>query len=46
MAPSKLRKAIGAVKDKTSIGLAKVGSSASLADLDNTPPMSGTFEKY
>ncbi|KAF5951925.1 hypothetical protein HYC85_009869 [Camellia sinensis] len=34
MAPSKLRKAIGAVKDKTSIGLAKVGSSASLADLD------------
>lgn len=34
MAPSKLRKAIGAVKDRTSIGLAKVGSSASLADLD------------
>ncbi|CAL5358388.1 unnamed protein product [Camellia sinensis] len=32
--PSKLRKAIGAVKDKTSIGLAKVGASASLSDLD------------
>ncbi|CAL0306121.1 unnamed protein product [Lupinus luteus] len=34
MAPSKLRKAIEAVKDQTSIGLAKVGSKASLADLD------------
>ncbi|MED6119565.1 hypothetical protein PIB30_012752 [Stylosanthes scabra] len=34
MAPSSLRKAIGAVKDSTSIGLAKVGSSTSLADLD------------
>ncbi|GFY90160.1 ENTH/ANTH/VHS superfamily protein [Actinidia rufa] len=34
MAPSKLRKAIGAVKDQTSIGLAKVGSSASLSDLE------------
>ncbi|XP_027158802.1 putative clathrin assembly protein At1g03050 [Coffea eugenioides] len=34
MAPSKLRKAIGAVKDQTSISLAKVGSSASLSDLD------------
>ncbi|XP_058216076.1 putative clathrin assembly protein At1g03050 [Rhododendron vialii] len=34
MAPSKFRKAIGAVKDQTSIGLAKVGSSASLSDLD------------
>jgi hypothetical protein len=34
MAPSTIRKAIGAVKDTTSIGLAKVGSSASLADLD------------
>ncbi|KAL9225535.1 hypothetical protein vseg_001444 [Gypsophila vaccaria] len=29
-----LRRAIGAVKDQTSIGLAKVGSSNSLADLD------------
>lgn len=34
MAPSKIRRALGAVKDQTSIGLAKVGSSASLADLD------------
>ncbi|KAJ8442222.1 hypothetical protein Cgig2_005162 [Carnegiea gigantea] len=29
-----LRRAIGAVKDKTSIGLAKVGSTGSLADLE------------
>jgi hypothetical protein len=34
MGPSKMRRALGAVKDKTSIGLAKVGGSASLADLD------------
>lgn len=35
MAPSKLRQALGAVKDHTSIGLAKVGSGGSLeADLD------------
>ncbi|CAL4900870.1 unnamed protein product [Urochloa decumbens] len=35
MAPSKLRQALGAVKDQTSIGLAKVGSGGSLAaDLD------------
>ncbi|XP_042472619.1 putative clathrin assembly protein At1g03050 [Zingiber officinale] len=34
MSPSKLRKAIGAVKDKTSIGLAKVSNSTSLSDLD------------
>ncbi|XP_062175924.1 putative clathrin assembly protein At1g03050 [Alnus glutinosa] len=34
MGPSKIRRALGAVKDKTSIGLAKVGGSASLADLD------------
>jgi hypothetical protein len=31
MAPSKLRKALGAVKDQTSIGLAKVGSGSSAA---------------
>ncbi|KAJ1263004.1 hypothetical protein BS78_09G151000 [Paspalum vaginatum] len=31
MAPSKLRQALGAVKDQTSIGLAKVGSGGSLA---------------
>ncbi|KDP37487.1 hypothetical protein JCGZ_05926 [Jatropha curcas] len=34
MAPSKIRRALGAVKDQTSIGLAKVGNSASLSDLD------------
>ncbi|CAL4893670.1 unnamed protein product [Urochloa decumbens] len=35
MAPSKLLQALGAVKDQTSIGLAKVGSGGSLAaDLD------------
>ncbi|KAK3414198.1 hypothetical protein EUGRSUZ_I02696 [Eucalyptus grandis] len=34
MAPSKIRRALGAVKDQTSIGLAKVGSSSSLSDLD------------
>lgn len=33
MAPGSLRRAIGAVKDQTSIGLAKVGNSTSLADL-------------
>ncbi|XP_037435880.1 putative clathrin assembly protein At1g03050 [Triticum dicoccoides] len=31
MAPSKLRKALGAVKDKTSIGLAKVGGGSGFA---------------
>lgn len=34
MAPSKLRKAIGAVKDQTTISLAKVGGSNSLSDLE------------
>lgn len=34
MGQGKIRRALGAVKDKTSIGLAKVGSSASLADLE------------
>ncbi|KAF8779452.1 hypothetical protein HU200_002726 [Digitaria exilis] len=35
MAPSKLRQALGAVKDQTSIGLAKVGSAGTVeADLD------------
>ncbi|RWR92810.1 ANTH domain-containing protein [Cinnamomum micranthum f. kanehirae] len=34
MAPSKLRKAIGAVKDKTSISLAKVTSTTTISDLD------------
>ncbi|KAK8668844.1 hypothetical protein V6N13_106290 [Hibiscus sabdariffa] len=34
MAPGKLKKAIGRVKDKTRIGLAKVGGNNSLSDLD------------
>lgn len=34
MAPSKIRKALGAVKDQTSIGLAKVSNSATLAELE------------
>ncbi|KAJ7968148.1 AP180 N-terminal domain containing protein [Quillaja saponaria] len=34
MAPGTIRRALGAVKDQTSIGLAKVGSSTSLSDLD------------
>ncbi|KAL3620908.1 hypothetical protein CASFOL_035820 [Castilleja foliolosa] len=46
MAPSKLRKAIGAVKDHTSIGLAKVSSSNSLADLDVAIVKSTRHEEY
>ncbi|EPS66087.1 hypothetical protein M569_08691, partial [Genlisea aurea] len=46
MGPSKLRQAIGAVKDKTSIGLAKVGSSASLADLDVAIVKATRHEEY
>ncbi|KAK4747605.1 hypothetical protein SAY87_014191 [Trapa incisa] len=34
MAPSRLRRAIGAVKDRTSISLAMVGNSSSLSELD------------
>ncbi|RZC62596.1 hypothetical protein C5167_024373 [Papaver somniferum] len=34
MAPSKIRKAFGAVKDRTSIGLAKISSSNSISDLE------------
>lgn len=34
MGSSKIRRALGAVKDQTSIGLAKVSTSASLSDLD------------
>ncbi|KAJ0969439.1 hypothetical protein J5N97_022316 [Dioscorea zingiberensis] len=34
MAQSTIRRALGAVKDQTSISLAKVGNSASLSDLD------------
>jgi len=46
MAPSKLRKAIGAVKDQTSISLAKVGSSASLSDLDVAIVKATRHEEY
>ncbi|KZV38033.1 hypothetical protein F511_13287 [Dorcoceras hygrometricum] len=46
MAPSKIRKAIGAVKDRTSIGLAKVGSTASLSDLDVAIVKATRHEEY
>ncbi|KAL6964323.1 hypothetical protein U1Q18_035379 [Sarracenia purpurea var. burkii] len=46
MAPSKFRKAIGAVKDKTSIGLAKVGSSACLSDIDVAIVKATRHEEY
>ncbi|KAK4491229.1 hypothetical protein RD792_001962 [Penstemon davidsonii] len=45
MAPSKLRKAIGAVKDKTSIGLAKVGSK-SITELDVAIVKATRHEEY
>ncbi|KAK9735192.1 hypothetical protein RND81_04G189600 [Saponaria officinalis] len=41
-----LRRAIGAVKDQTSIGLAKVGSSNSLADLDVAIVKATRHEEY
>ncbi|XP_023530184.1 putative clathrin assembly protein At1g03050 [Cucurbita pepo subsp. pepo] len=46
MAPSKIRKALGAVKDKTSIGLAKVGNSASLSDLEVAIVKATRHEEY
>lgn len=46
MAPSKIRRALGAVKDQTSIGLAKVGSSASLSDLDVAIVKATRHEEY
>ncbi|KAL1534304.1 putative clathrin assembly protein [Salvia divinorum] len=46
MGQSKLRKAIGAVKDQTSIGLAKVGNSASLSDLDVAIVKATRHEEY
>lgn len=46
MAPSKFRRAIGAVKDKTSIGLAKVGNSDSLSDLDVAIVKATRHEEY
>lgn len=46
MGPSKIRKALGAVKDKTSIGLAKVGSSNSLSDLEVAIVKATRHEEY
>lgn len=47
MAPSKLRKAIGAVKDQTSISLAKVGGgSDSLSDLEVAIVKATSHEDY
>ncbi|XP_058089749.1 putative clathrin assembly protein At1g03050 [Magnolia sinica] len=46
MGPSKIRKALGAVKDKTSIGLAKVGSSNSIADLEVAIVKATRHEEY
>lgn len=46
MAPSKFKRAIGAVKDQTSIGIAKVGSSASLADLEVAIVKATRHEEY
>ena len=46
MAPSKLKKAIGAVKDRTSISLAKVGTSNSLSDLEVAILKATRHEEY
>ncbi|XP_057975994.1 putative clathrin assembly protein At1g03050 [Malania oleifera] len=46
MAPSKIRRALGAVKDRTSIGLAKVGGSASQSDLDVAIVKATRHEEY
>lgn len=46
MAPSKLRKAIGAVKDRTSIGLARVHSSDSISDIDVAIVKATRHEEY
>ncbi|XP_019169759.1 PREDICTED: putative clathrin assembly protein At1g03050 [Ipomoea nil] len=46
MAPSKLRKAIGAVKDQTSISLAKVSGSASISDLEVAIVKATRHEEY
>ncbi|KAF5206731.1 hypothetical protein FRX31_003682 [Thalictrum thalictroides] len=46
MAPSKLRKAIGAVKDRTSISLAKVSNSHYFADLDVAILKATRHEEY
>lgn len=46
MPPSKLKKAIGAVKDTTSISLAKVGSSNSISDLEVAILKATRHEEY
>ncbi|KAL4308524.1 hypothetical protein GQ457_01G001180 [Hibiscus cannabinus] len=46
MAPSKLKRAIGRVKDQTSIGLAKVGGSTSLSDLEVAIVKATRHEEY
>ncbi|XVE49594.1 hypothetical protein DITRI_Ditri01bG0094500 [Diplodiscus trichospermus] len=46
MAPSKIKRAIGHVKDQTSISLAKVGGSTSLADLDVAIVKATRHEEY
>lgn len=46
MAQNKFRQAIGAVKDQTSISLAKVASSTSLADLDIAIVKATRHEQY
>ncbi|KAB1997292.1 hypothetical protein ERO13_D12G014400v2 [Gossypium hirsutum] len=46
MAPSKIRRAIGHVKDQTSISLAKVGSSSSVSDLEVAIVKATRHEEY
>lgn len=46
MAPSMIRNVIGAVKDQTSIGLAKVGSSSSLTNLEVAMVKATRHEEY
>ncbi|KAL5703755.1 hypothetical protein ACHQM5_022271 [Ranunculus cassubicifolius] len=46
MAPSTIRKALGAVKDQTSISIAKVSNSTSLSDLDVAIVKATRHEEY
>ncbi|KAK8949377.1 putative clathrin assembly protein [Platanthera zijinensis] len=46
MAPGKIRKALGAVKDQTSIGLAKVSSSTVLSELEVAIVKATRHEEY
>ncbi|XP_022763770.1 putative clathrin assembly protein At1g03050 [Durio zibethinus] len=46
MAPSKIKRALGHVKDQTSISLAKVGGSTSLSDLDVAIVKATRHEEY